>query len=306
MSAADFFHLDEDLPLLVAALAERGIHAEIVDWHDPSVDWSSFVAAVLRSPWDYTWQLGRFLAWAQDVAAVTRLLNPLAVLPWNTDKRYLLDLERLGVPIVPTRVVEPGHPVAPALVEVAELAAELTGASSDGEVVVKPVVSAGGRDTERFAIADHPAITAHAERLLTEGRAVLVQPYVSSVDLHGEVSVVYVGDRVTHGFRKGPILVPGVGFVEGAYREERISSHEPTAAEIAVAEQALDAVEECVARCSRRDLLYARVDLVTDRFGQLRVLELELVEPSLFLAHRPDAVAPVADGFAVAVRAAHS
>ncbi|MCX7620922.1 MAG: hypothetical protein N2037_08785 [Acidimicrobiales bacterium] len=292
VSAADFFHLDEDLAVLCQALADRGIATEVVDWHDPTVAWGSFSAAVLRSPWDYTWHLAEFLDWAERVAAVTALANPLSVIRWNTDKHYLLDLERKGVPIVPTQVVEPCERI-----EAELLWAQLEGGRAD-EIVVKPVVSAGGRDTERFGRDELEAATGHARRLLDAGRSVLIQPYLRSVDERGETAVVFAGDRLTHGFSKGPILVPGVGFVEGVYREERIEPRQPSPAEAEAAQRALDAMSACVPGHDRRDLLYARVDLVLDERGEPRILELELIEPSLFLRYIPDAIDAVADAFA--------
>ncbi|GIU83678.1 MAG: ATP-grasp domain-containing protein [Acidimicrobiales bacterium] len=285
VTAPEFHRLDDDLAPLRNALGERGLEAALVDWDDRHVDWSAFDAVVLRSPWDYTWRLDEFLAWAEHVASVTTLLNPLGVVRWNTDKHYLLHLAQAGVPVVPTTILEPGDEV------------ETAGLFFDGyeEIVVKPAISAGSRDTDRYSATRSTEALAHAERLLLQGRSVLVQPYIPSVDERGETALVYVDDRLTHAFSKGPMLVDGVGFVEGLYKEETVSPHEPDHAEVKVAEQALDAVGRCLTGLDRSDLLYARVDLVTDVDGSPRVLELELVEPAFFATRVPGALDKVAD-----------
>ena len=110
VSARAARHLDEDLAPLLAALDEAGAEAVIADWDDPGVDWSGFRLALLRSAWDYTERLAEFLAWADRTSRLTTLLNPPAVVRWNTDKHYLRDLARAGVPTVPTRFVEPEEP----------------------------------------------------------------------------------------------------------------------------------------------------------------------------------------------------
>jgi glutathione synthase/RimK-type ligase-like ATP-grasp enzyme len=287
VSTGDHAHLDEDLPPIVDALADLDVLGEIVDWHDDTVDWASFELAVLRSPWDYTWQLDAFLDWAGRVAALTRLANPLPVVRWNTDKRYLLDLARAGVPVVDTQVVAPGDAVRldPAV-----------------EVVVKPVISAGGRDTERYPPERHVDAREHVRSLHAADRAVLVQPYLPAIDTEGETGLVFVGDRFSHAFRKGAILRPGVAFVEGLYREEEIGPRAAAPGELAVAEAALDAVADLVPGVSRRDLLYARVDVVPTDGGPV-LLELELVEPSLFCAAAAGAATRAAAAFAAALPA---
>jgi glutathione synthase/RimK-type ligase-like ATP-grasp enzyme len=267
VTAAEYQHLDEDLPLLVAALSDLGIEAVLADWHDDAFPWDGFDLAVLRSPWDYTSQVEAFLATLARIDAATTLCNPLPVVRANAEKGYLVALAEAGVPVVPTEVLRPGDAVA----------------LPDGvPFVVKPTVSAGARDTERYAAGDHGPARAHAAGLLAAGRGVLVQPYVEAIDGAGETGLVYLGDRLSHAFRKGPILTPDSRFVDGLYREEDISARQPSAAEIAVAEQALDAVGTIFPGYSRTDLLYARVDIAPGPDGPV-VMELELIEPSLFL-----------------------
>ena len=267
LTTAEYQHLDEDLPLLVPALAELGVEAVLADWHDDGYDWSGVELVVIRSPWDYTHQADAFLATLARIDAATTLCNPLDVVRANAEKGYLVRLAEAGVPVVPTEVLRPGDDVH----------------LPDGvPFVVKPTISAGARDTERYDAGDREPAAAHAAALLDAGRSVLVQPYVEGVDDAGETGLVYLGDRLSHAFRKGPILTPDARFVDGLYREENISAREPTAEEVAVGEQALDALEAVAPGFTREDLLYARVDVVPTPDGPV-VMELELIEPSLFL-----------------------
>ena len=267
LTAGGFAHLDEDLPLLSAALDAAGVAPVVVDWRDEGVDWTAIDLAVIRSTWDYTTQLGAFLERLAAIEDRTPLLNPLAVVRANADKRYLRALASAGVPVVPTDVLEPGDGIR---------------LPEGVPFVVKPTVSAGGRDTERYSPAQRDEARAHAGDLLGAGRAVLVQPYVEGIDGAGETGLVFVGDAFSHAFRKGPILGAGGELVEGLYREEDISARTPSAEELAVAEVVLDAVDGVVSGHSRTDLLYARVDLAPGPDGPV-LMELELIEPSLFL-----------------------
>jgi len=284
LSSAASQHLDTDLPLLVGALAQRGITAEVVDWHDADRDWSRLPLVVIRSTWDYTDDAAAFMAALRHIAVATSLANPISAVEGTIDKRYLARLAAAGIPVVPTTVVEvDDEPVVPEGVE----------------VVVKPTVSAGARDTERYPADAHAAAVAHVRSLQAGGRAALVQPYVHAVDDRGETGLVFLGDRFSHAFRKGPILRPGATYVEGLYREEEITARRPSGEEREVAERVLDAVASAAPGCARSDLLYARVDLVPGPDGPL-LMELELIEPSLFL--ETDPTAPARAAAAVAAR----
>jgi O-ureido-D-serine cyclo-ligase len=265
-------HLDEDLPPLERALEQAGARPEVVVWDDGTVDWAGFGLVVVRSTWDYVTRRDEFLAWAEAVEAVTALANPASILRWSTDKHYLADLAAAGVPVPPTRFVHPGDDPADAL------------ADSD-EVVVKPAVGAGSVDTERYRAERGDEAIEHVERLLADGRDVLVQPYLAAVDDHGETAVVLFDGECSHGIRKGPILRPdGTVFVEGLYAEEQITARAPTPAELGVALAALAAVPG-----GHPPLAYARVDVAPGPDATPVVLELELAEPSVFLAHAPGA-----------------
>ena len=262
VTATEARALDEDRPPLVAALERRGAGADVAVWDDPNVRWSAFDAVVVRSTWDYPPKRDAFVAWARSIPS--RLLNPADVITWNTDKRYLAELSARGVPITPTTWIAPGGPVF----------------LPDGEIVVKPSVSGGAKNTARYAEDARDGAAAHVKRLNAEGRIAMVQPYQAAVDHEGETALVFFGGAYSHAIRKGPILKRGAGLVEGLFAVEEIAPREPSAQERAVAEAVLDAVP-----MGRASLTYARVDLVKGEGGAPLLLELELTEPSVFLAH---------------------
>src|SRR5690348_7423438 len=101
-TAPGFDDLDGEYGPLSAALLGRGVGAEVAVWDDPAVDWASYDAVVVRATWDYSSRHDEFLAWAAQVAASTQLANPYDVIRWNTDKRYLRELEAQGLPVVHT------------------------------------------------------------------------------------------------------------------------------------------------------------------------------------------------------------
>src|SRR6185312_11514215 len=237
---------------------------------DPQVDWAGYRLALLRSTWDYAERLTEFLAWADRTAVLTTLINPPAVIRWNTDTHYLGELARGGLPIVPTRFVEPGES---AVEELGRFIRE----NGTTEWVVKPAVGAGSRDAARYARGQEQTASGHVERLLRAGRSVLLQPYLEQVDLHGETALIYLGGRFSHAIRKGPLLRLGGEPTPALFAEEQITPRIPTAQELHVAERVLAALPFATP-------LYARVDLIRSGDGAPCLLELELTEPSLFLA----------------------
>lgn len=262
-----FPDLPPDERLLLRPLADLGIDVCVRLWDDPAVDWTSYDRVVVRSTWDYTWRREEFLDWA---ASVPRLLNPLDVLVWNTDKRYLAELAAAGLPVVPTAFVSPG--------ETYQVPAQ--------EHVVKPTVSAGSRDTVRFAAgADSRG---HAQALLDAGRTVMVQPYQSQIEVAGETAVLLFLGEHSHAARKGPVLIP-----------ELQDPHDvPITPRAATPEQLELAAAAVAAVPTTGPLLYARVDMVPGPDGSPLLMELEVTEPSLFLGESPGA----AERLAAAIR----
>ena len=294
ITAAAARNLDEDLPPLEDALrALPGIQISIVNWDDPDEDWSRFDVALLRSAWDYSQRLDEFLGWATRASGLTRLLNPLPVVRWNTDKHYLRDLARVGITTVPSEFIEPGEDAAAALDFFIAMHCDATaGASADNkepEFVVKPAIGAGSRDAQRYGRGERDAALGHAVRLLDARRSVLLQPYLDRVDEHGETALIFFSGHFSHAIRKGPLLRRGEGPTHALFAEEQITARKPTDDEVRVAARTLGAIPFA------KPLLYARVDLIHDADGAPRVLELELTEPSLFFAHAAGSAARFAE-----------
>jgi glutathione synthase/RimK-type ligase-like ATP-grasp enzyme len=275
VTCAELPGADDDTRELLAPLAALGVDPCPVVWSDRAVDWEGFDLAIVRSCWDYASRRNEFLEWA---ARVPRLANPSAVLAWNTDKHYLRELEAEGIPTVPTIWLAPDD------------AWDTTDAALGGaDWVIKPAVSLASLDTGRYdlrALADRRLAADHVRRLQHTGRHVMVQPYCGAIDTEGETSLVFLAGVFSHAVRKGAMLdgpdrgldrrfLPGGG--------ARLAPHRPNPAERTLAERVVDAVPG-----RRRQLLYARVDLVPDADGAPRLMELELTEPQLFFRLVPE------------------
>jgi glutathione synthase/RimK-type ligase-like ATP-grasp enzyme len=248
-TCAELPDLEPDDRLLLPALAANDIEGVPAVWDDPAVAWDVYDLVVLRSTWDYAERRDEFLAWARSLRHV---LNPVPLVEWNTDKRYLSDLEAGGVPIVPTRFVPPGETFEP----------------SAEPFVVKPSVSAGGRSSAWFAPDEADAARALVARIHADGRSAMVQPFLDGAK---EKALVYIDGRYSHSlWRRVPL--PTAGERSVFYLHEELAPAEATGGERGVAEAAL--------ACAPGDALYGRVDLLGGA-----VLELELTEPSLYLEY---------------------
>lgn len=279
--------------MLVPALATRGIAADLVAWDDPAMDWSRPRLAVLRATWDYHLRLPAFLAWAERTAARCRLWNPLDAVRWNARKTYLRDLAARGIATIPTIWLPRG-----ASADLAALLRERGWARA----VVKPVVSASAYQTLLVTAAapGSPASlatgAAHLARLLAE-RDAMIQPYLEAVTTTGERSLIFIAGELTHTIRRAPALaLPG---------DAPADAHDSGDAPHAGDDSALipnDPAEEAFARATLQaagfETLYARVDLIHDDAGTLRLMELELIEPGLWLSAAPWSAERFADAIA--------
>ena len=272
---------DPDEPALTDALAREGVRAVPAAWDDEGVDWGGFAATVIRSTWDYPLHYEDFVAW---IGTVDRLINPADVVAWNADKRYLSDL---SCPTVPTLFVAPGE----------------RPPDWDREMVVKPSVSAGARNTGRFAPEFAPDAQALLERIHASGRTALVQPYLRSVDELGETALVFIAGQLSHELHKRPVLAPDE---VAPTTEDRLAVAKAMLEADLVVARAAREDERALARAIVAEIsgrfgtpLYARVDLVRDDEGRPVLLELELIEPRLYFAEASGA----AERFAAAVLA---
>lgn len=265
-------HLEDGL--VMAALRERGLTVERVDWAAAGFDWAAARCALFRTTWDYHLRFAEFSGWLDRVAGLTALVNPAATVRWNLDKRYLLDLDRAGIRVASTRVFARG--------DRADLAGLMASEGWD-EAVFKPVVSGAARATHRVRREDAGRHQATLERCLAE-EPMLVQRFVPGVVAAGEVSVIVLGGTPTHAVRKVPKA--------GDFRVQddhggTVHAHAPSADE-------LEFAARCVAQCGH-DLGYARVDMARDEAGRLNLMELELIEPELFFRFCPAAAGALAD-----------
>jgi len=260
--------------VVVDALRAAGLRVERRSWDDPSIDWSMVRCGLVRTTWDYHHRWPVFDAWLTRVAQTTPLINAAGVLRWNLDKRYLLDLAEAGVQVVPTRVAARGSGASLAI---------------HGPSVIKPVVSAAGRETHRV----HPGAEAEAlwDRLL-EVEDMMVQPFVESVLGRGEVSLMVIDGEVTHAVQK--IAAPGEFRVQDDHGGT-VHAYTPTAAERELAARAMAAAPD--------GALYGRVDLVNLADGTPAVMELELVEPEMFFRFGPGAAERMAAAVARSLKA---
>jgi len=264
---ADAEHRDEasnsEFLALKPALAAQGFSSALVAWDDPAVDWSSFRLCVIRATWDYHLRLPEFLAWAERIAAQMALWNPLDLVRWNTHKSYLRDLEAQGVAIVPTVWAPRGTNL--------DLAALMSDRGWT-RAVIKPAISASAYATNLVTSETIAEGQAHLDALLAE-RDMMIQPFLASVTTTGERSLVYFDDILSHTILRSPALGEDTG------EKARLIPND--AEEATFADRVMQAVSG--------ETLYARVDIARDDAGNLRLMELELVEPWLGLELAPDA-----------------
>ena len=250
---------------LAATLQGLGIETVACVWNDPAVDWSQYDAVLMRSTWDYFKHYAAFSDWLERLPVPT--INPKALVRWNSDKRYLLDLAAHGIDIIPTQIVS-SH-------ELPQTLALMPGQ----EVVVKPTTSGTAWHTARGVVGDAAFDQAVAQ--LPKELDYLVQPFVPEVVSEGEWSLLFFGGEYSHAVLKRPVA--------GDYRVQSdfggtAEDIDPDPTLIARAKQALSVV----AALGHADIAYARVDGVVVR-GAFLLMELEMVEPFLHLGLRPEA-----------------
>jgi len=266
--------LTPDDQLAVVQLEQRSARVTSAIWNDPSADWTDFDAIIIRSTWDYHHRAEEFRSWIDALdAAGAPLWNPPALLRWNMEKTYLRDLERAGIPIVPTEWLEQGTKP-----DLGGLLAERGWA----DAVVKPVISAAASRTWRVS---HSTALEVGERLTESLDAgdVMVQPFVREIQTRGEWSLMFIGGDFSHAVRKMP--------TEGDFRVQtgfggRSITDDPGDEVVRAAQRVLNAAPS--------PWLYARVDGIETEAGFV-LLELEMLEPSLFFSHTESGAARFAD-----------
>jgi hypothetical protein len=260
------FVIDDNLAL--EPMRRRGWQVDTVPWDTAGVDWKSFEIVVIRSTWDYQHRSEEFLATLATIQGVgARLENSLGIVRWNMHKTYLRDLDARGVPTVPTFWRDGLAPGA-----LLPLFDEL---GSD-EAVIKPVTSGNAHGAYHLDRARATAQATEIENYFA-GRPLMMQPFERGILAEGEFSMIYFNGELSHSILKVP--KPGDFRVQEEHGAD-IQAVRPEPALIAAGNAAIAAIGQ--------PLLYARADLVRHGTG-FRVMELELVEPAIYLRMDPGA-----------------
>ncbi|HEX4244228.1 MAG TPA: hypothetical protein VHY77_01570 [Acidimicrobiales bacterium] len=266
-------NLDDGWPLLREALAAEDLESSVQVWNDPTVDWGRFDLVLAMFAWGYVTHRRAFVAWAYEVENRTRIVNSAPILDWGSDKTYFIDLAAEAIPIVPTEWVLPnGQWRAP----------------SD-DYVIKPSVASGGIGAARYVDQGLEVADRHIHRLHAEGQTVMIQPYQSRIDVEGETALFFVDGTYSHAISKQALLRADVGVTERLWEQQVITAAQPRDDQKFLGENVMCAVDRLVGPTT-----YARVDVVDGTEGSPLVLEVEVVEPSLFLTHCPDAARGIA------------
>ncbi len=261
--------------LVKEALEKEGLTVLRLAWDDINFDWNTTKYALFRTTWDYFDRFQEFSTWLKEVSQKTILLNSAKTIHWNIDKHYLQDLEKAGVEIVPTYIMEKGDPRS-----LAELHKEL----GWKQTVLKPCVSGAARHTYKVnlqTVEKHEILY----KSLISDEAMMLQPFMEQIVTKGEVSLVVINGIYTHAILKKAKT--------GDFRVQddfggSIHEYQPSKAEIAFAEKA---VKACI-----EPPIYARVDIIWDNDNNLAISELELIEPELWFRHNNDAATQLAKG----------
>jgi glutathione synthase/RimK-type ligase-like ATP-grasp enzyme len=256
-------HGAESERLMLPYLAAANVEIEIVDWRSTGCDFSQFDLIVLRSCWDYHLRVTEFTGWLQGVAQATPVLNPIDTVLWNHNKFYLREVEAMGIEIVPTIFVSHAKALG------AEDAMTIR-SWKNKNIVVKPAISASAHNTR---LMDGAPWSADQEAIRIMQGPFLIQPFIQEIQDQGEISFVYIDGEYSHAALKRPAA--------GDFRvqQEHGGSAElfhPDSNLLAQADQIATTVPQV------RDSLYCRIDAVA-KGGKLVLMELELIEPELFL-----------------------
>ena len=265
-----------DYDLSYAPMAARGWRVACVSWLDANVDWDAFDAVYICTPWDYPDHLEWFIEVLERIEqSRAHLVNPLALVRWTLEKTYLRDLAQRGAAIVPSLWFED--------IDVAGVPDWFDAAGSD-TLVIKPVIGVNAIDAYVLTRPVDEPLLAHLATTFA-GRPFFVQPFANNILQEGEYSLFFFSGEYSHAIQKIP--QPGDFRVQEEHGAE-IQVATPSAELVNTARQVLALVDP--------EPVYVRADFVRGNNGEYWLMELELIEPSLYL--RMDAAAP--DRFAAA------
>lgn len=254
--------------LVQEALERQGLRVHRTNWDHPDFDWSSTDFILFRTCWDYSSRFLEFSKWLERVKKQSNLINSASQIEWNINKHYLEDLMDRGILVPPTKIITPKNKTS-----LKEWQEELEW----DEMVLKPVVSAGGRHTYRIPkakIDDYESIF----RTLIEQEAMLLQPFLQQIITKGELALMLIDGKVSHAVLKRAKA--------GDFRVQddfggSVEDYQANAEEIAFA-------EKVIAACPEKPV-YARVDLVWDNDDRIALSEIELIEPEMWFRKNPAA-----------------
>ena len=257
----DHKHLVFDDRLLIKPLIKAGFKVFPVIWDDPKINWRNFQVTVFRSAWDYYLKIEKFIAWLDKLEVEKiKVFNPVNIIRWNIDKRYLLDLEKLGIKIIPTFLndIDKGR-------SLTNLSRCDLGTNT-ADIIIKPRFGASGYQVKKLSLRQLNKIP--------EG--FIVQPYLKEIEDSGELSIVFINNHYSHCVRKQP--------KKGDFRTSYEFGAKWTLEKL---DQKLVKNAENIIKILDKNLLYARIDAI-ELNGKLILMELEVTEPFLFLSwHLP-------------------
>lgn len=252
---------------LSSFLKRKGLDVDIVIWNDPAVSWSDYEVVILKSPWDYHEKFSEFLDWLDLIERLNiTKLNPVKIVRWNLDKHYLRDISEAGLAVIQTDFLEQGSAV--------DLEQYFT-IFNTHTLIVKPAVSGGSKNTFKFNKGEAPELSERINVLL-KGEAFMVQPFVEEIQTEGEWSMLFFNGKYSHCILKKPQKD------EFRVQNQFGGSVHPQMPSTELLDQAEQYVKQFAQGC-----LYCRVDGVRIN-GVFHLMELELIEPSLFLAADED------------------
>lgn len=261
----NFFTYDK---LLIEPMKQHGWLAEEVSWRNEKVNWSDYDAVIVRSTWDYQHDSEKFLKVLNKINSLTHLENDLELMKWNINKKYLLDLEKKGVQIVPT-LWENKFDRIKALSYFETLGSD--------EIIIKPNISASADNTFRLNKNSLVTSSDKLENIFAD-REFMVQPFIKNILSEGEYSLFFFNGRLSHSVRKVPQKN------DFRVQEEHGGDIQLTNAPINITAIAANIIKQLSVMP-----LYLRVDLVRTNSDQFALMELELIEPSLYLNKDPEA-----------------
>src|SRR5215216_6733713 len=276
LSIEDLSNFVADDPLAVEPLRRLGHETEFVPWQ-AAVDWRKYDGVVIRTTWDYQDHLPAFLRVLQEIETQTRLANPLEIVKWNADKKlYLQDIEKRGGKIVPTIWSD-------SKIDSRQIKEWFDQLQTD-EIVIKPMVGANAQDAFQLK---HGEVDAGELSKVYEGRSYMVQPFMRGIVEEGEFSLFYFNAEYSHTILKTP-------------KKDDFRVQEEHGGEIKATKPPVDLPEtgKKILRHISPTPLYARLDFVRTAAGEFAVVELELIEPSMYLRkadHAPQMFAEAID-----------